>query len=392
MTSSEPAVEGPDPSFQPQQIQWIDPVRINLIYAGDHPREMMLRAGQILPGDWDLRVSDAPLTETVAYRGIAARYAGTPWEETSYVQFAHRRARRAVELGRIAEDEVEAAALERLAQTDELLESVARNGYQTQEELGVEQLPNEIRVAIRRDGRYLFVDGRHRLAVARVLGLERVPVYVVARHPGWEAFRNYIISFIHHEKRAGRVYQQIDHPDLCDLPAAHTNDRLPMLLKALEGYEPNGKQLLDIGAHWGHMTQQMEKLGFDCTGIEAQDESAEIATRLQVASESRYTIVHGNVFELPDVERFDAVLALNIFHHFLKTKDKYEQLLDLLERLDPEIMLFEAHKPNSRAMADSYINYAPDDFAAFVATKVGLTHIDCLGRAADRRSLFRLSR
>lgn len=392
MTSSELAIEDMDPQLAPRQLQWVDPAKINLIYGGEDPRAMMLRAGDTLPGDWDLEVSDTPFDETVTYRGIADRQQGKEWEDTIYFPFAQRRAKFALEKGRITEDQVEAAVLDRLRETDELYESIKTDGYQTQEELEVDKLPNEIRVAIRRDGRYLFIDGRHRLAVARLLGLERVPVFVVARHPEWDAFRNFIVSFIQHEKRGGRVYQQIDHPDLRDLPAAHTNDRLPMLLGALDGYDPAGKQLLDIGAHWGHMTQQMEGLGFECTGIEAQDESAEIAERLRVATESRFTIVHGNIFELPDVERFNVVLALNIFHHFLKTREKYEQLLDLLERLNPDLMLFEAHKPNSRAMADAYINYAPDDFAEFVADKVGLSQVESLGRAADRRSLFKLSR
>jgi hypothetical protein len=46
-------------------------------------------------------------------------------------------------------------------------------------------MENEILVDITRTGEPRFVTGRHRLSIAKMLGLNRIPVAVVARHPDW---------------------------------------------------------------------------------------------------------------------------------------------------------------------------------------------------------------
>lgn len=64
-------------------------------------------------------------------------------------------------------------------------ESIRRTGYRTQEELGVRG-GDEIRVCVDRHGRLcVFGGGTHRLSIARILGLERVPVLVKRVHAEW---------------------------------------------------------------------------------------------------------------------------------------------------------------------------------------------------------------
>jgi hypothetical protein len=53
---------------------------------------------------------------------------------------------------------------------------------------------HEIKLGINEDGRLLFLDGRHRLAIAKLLGIERIPVRIVfvhqaflERQPGWSS-------------------------------------------------------------------------------------------------------------------------------------------------------------------------------------------------------------
>jgi len=68
------------------------------------------------------------------------------------------------------------------------------DGYMSQKELYLERrgensvlaaLLNEINVDIGRDGRLLFVDGRHRLIAAKCLEIPRIPVTVLVRHKKW---------------------------------------------------------------------------------------------------------------------------------------------------------------------------------------------------------------
>lgn len=71
---------------------------------------------------------------------------------------------------------------------------------------------NEINVSISRNGRILrYGDGgRHRLALAKILNLEKVPVLVVCRHVEWQKVRD--------KAREGSTPEEFrDHPDLEDL-------------------------------------------------------------------------------------------------------------------------------------------------------------------------------
>ncbi|WHT48247.1 ParB N-terminal domain-containing protein [Sporosarcina thermotolerans] len=74
-----------------------------------------------------------------------------------------------------------------------------------------------IHVYIDRNGNYLYTaNGNHRLAFAKVLGIEKIPVKVRARHTNWEEIREDIWTMSKYEvKRLDR--KLIEHPDLEDI-------------------------------------------------------------------------------------------------------------------------------------------------------------------------------
>ncbi|UGS38809.1 class I SAM-dependent methyltransferase [Capillimicrobium parvum] len=319
----------------------VAPAKINLRYTGGDTEALLRRRGQTYKGDWDREVE--PFAPDAAAGG-------------------------------------------------ELTQSIATEGYKTQQELDTGTEDDEVLVAIGRDGRFVLVDGAKRVAAARAAGLESIPVNVVARHPSWETFRDRVVAFAGGHQ--GRVYQRVEHPDLFDLQAHHFDDRLPVLTKAFEGYDIPGKKLMDIGAHWGQMSRAMEDLGFDVTAVEANPQSARIATRLRDATEYRYEIWEGSVFEFPRLAEMNVVLGLNIFHHFLKTQEMYEGMTSMLDRLDADILIFAAHVYERRGpdMDNAYRNYPPDEFAQYVSEHSRLPQIDLLGHSHDGRPLFKLSR
>ena len=55
------------------------------------------------------------------------------------------------------------------------------NGYKKQKELGNSNW-GEVEVAISREGEVLFVDGRHRLSIAKILEIKEIPVIVDLWH------------------------------------------------------------------------------------------------------------------------------------------------------------------------------------------------------------------
>lgn len=154
--------------------------------------------GKVLGGDWE---SDSlPLSAKWECRGLEQRFVdGLDWEQTEYVQYPRQ------EYFAKGDDiwgyDSEAAFIEhRCSYVDRLYESIQRDGY-VRSENGTNGFPGmDIRrvgyhhdfdplVCIGADGTIYHRDGYHRLMIAKALGLEAIPVLVLARHPAWQEVR-----------------------------------------------------------------------------------------------------------------------------------------------------------------------------------------------------------
>lgn len=177
--------------------------------------------GRVLGGDWE---SDSlPLSEKWECRGLEQRFVdGLDWEETEYVRYPRR------EYFAAGEDiwgyETEAEFLEhRCAYVDRLYESIERDGY-VREPDGTDGFPGmDIRrigyyhafdplVCIGADGTIYHRDGYHRLMITKALGVDELPVLVLARHPEWQAVRDRAYTGELTETDPPRT-----HPDLAPL-------------------------------------------------------------------------------------------------------------------------------------------------------------------------------
>lgn len=196
--------------------------------------------GTVMDGDWDRR-DDAPIadedyrnrydlyraerfSESVFFESMAAHFEdGVDWTDTAFVRRCLRLAERGEPSWRsmTSRDEI----LERCARVDDLYESVKRRGYRSQRALGepsVLRVTDEVLVDVGRDGDLLFVNGRHRLAIAKLLDVDEIPVGVLVRHADWMAARE-------EHARAGRTPT---HPDLRDLERDGSRDsgrRVPVV-------------------------------------------------------------------------------------------------------------------------------------------------------------------
>lgn len=206
-----------DAPIEPYRLIRVDPADVESV------REFALAkfrlAATVVGGDWD--VTDRRFTDMDVYRAYRAHFEeGVPWDETAF--FDH--VLQEMESGRVMWGcTTEAEFRERCLRLDELYDSIAENGYKSQEELYVgdapdpirsgtrlktERLKDEIAVHVDRDGELLFEDGRNRLSIAKVQGLESVPVRVLRRHERWQAIRD---AYVRGDP-AAREYG--DHPDL----------------------------------------------------------------------------------------------------------------------------------------------------------------------------------
>ena len=208
--------------IDPFRVLRVDPDRIRRL-STPAARPRFRRAGAVLDGDWDRR--DVRFVDTDLYRSFAAHFRdGTAWERTAFFE-------RVVEEIRAGHRpwgcDSEAAFERRCRELDELYASIREDGFRTQRELAAADgdepasrdratlaariINDEVAVDVGRDGELLYADGRNRLAIAKLLGLDEIPVIVLRRHARWVDARDAAARRV---ARTGRLPSALEgHPD-----------------------------------------------------------------------------------------------------------------------------------------------------------------------------------
>lgn len=393
----------------PRTVYSIDPRRIEYATCLDNGSPdwedwVLPQQGSVQPvrgGDWDAlrhRVSEMRICQAVQAR---VRH-GTAWSSSDYYAAAVRQ----IESGRMLWGCRSRADFDaHCARIDKLIESISRDGYRSAAErpgdarIDTATGHTEVLVNLSRDGLPLFQDGRHRLAIALALGLPNIPVQIFVRHAEWQAFREYLLRMAGREdggaSSAGFLYQRAEHFDLADIPAAHgCEDRW----QAICGYLPTGAggRALDIGCNLGFICHRLEEQDYEAVGIEYLPEVAYAARRIAKAAGRCFGVIQGDVLDeatlRPAGTDFDVVVALSIFHHFIKTESGYRRLRELLGRLRIGTLFFEPHRPDESQMQGAYANPGPEEFAELVAGWAGMNRIEPIYTADDGRIVFAIKR
>jgi Methyltransferase domain len=246
-----------------------------------------------------------------------------------------------------------------------------------------EQSTNPLPVLV---GRYgdLVIPNKGAQFVASAKGL--VPVRVIGRHPLWQKFRNELLACIKNDD--GLAYAPLTHPDLRDVDAWIDQARSKAISEHILSRH---RTVLDIGAHLGYMCEELEKTGRLCVAVEVNPTYYYFLTKLKRSQGFRFQTVNESIFDY--VERhnkFDVVLSLAVFHHFIKTQDGHEQLIRLLKRLEMGEMFFWAHNSREPQMRMAYRNYESDEFAEFIIRYSCLRHYESIGVFNNDRSLYHL--
>lgn len=129
--------------------------------------------GIIDGGDWDLQIvkfSDEPIFICLKERFIE----GKEWEDTPYYEFTEEFNEGKEVLNCKTWEEYKG---KRLKFFDELYQDMKNNGYKRQN-----NPEDEVQVAVSRDGQILFIDGHHRLSIAKILKIKEIPVIVNVWH------------------------------------------------------------------------------------------------------------------------------------------------------------------------------------------------------------------
>lgn len=190
----------------PYERRVVDPAAIETYWEGNLYYFNLEAYGEIVTGDWDQQTAE--IATHRKFRSIRQHFEeGVPWEETPIYQFLERHIETEGPIDGVAS---QADLDERYERLDETYHAIKQQGYRSQRELQGDRF-DEICVSIGRDGEVIFnASGWHRLSIAKVLGIDEIPVSVLLRHKEWQDRREAIYRG---EDQAG------DHPDLRDLTA-----------------------------------------------------------------------------------------------------------------------------------------------------------------------------
>jgi len=168
---------------------------------------ILQNAGRIQTGDWDIKedfsvsgnydrvyyldcvYDDVNFHNSTFHQSMVSHFIDSvPWEETTYIKCLFD----AVDSEGFAiwggKQYSKSDILKRASEIDELYETIKQNGYKSQRSLGSSkknQIENEILVDIGREGNPLLVDGKHRLSIAKILGVDDIIVTVMIVHNNW---------------------------------------------------------------------------------------------------------------------------------------------------------------------------------------------------------------
>ncbi len=167
----------------------------------------------VLPGDWD--IYKKPYSLDNVYDGMKKYIIEDKnVNETSYYHSY-------LIKEKIKEEKNYAEGI--LEEKKELCDQIIKNGYRSQYEVGKKRYsdepykrPSEICINIGRNGELIFnnSDAHHRLAFAKLLGINKVPVVVIVRHAKWEEIRRNVINSNKYSRMDNKTRQHITHPDI----------------------------------------------------------------------------------------------------------------------------------------------------------------------------------
>lgn len=137
-------------------------------------------------GNWDSMANI--FTQTEFFRSIEQRFReGKKWERTPLYQKSVNKIKNGAASWNGCESMSDIKS--RCEYIDELYDDIKKNGYQSNinerwtKSVRGTSVPDEIRLAVTRDGRYIrCASGRHRLAISKILGINRIPAILQIIH------------------------------------------------------------------------------------------------------------------------------------------------------------------------------------------------------------------
>lgn len=261
------------------QTAYANPEHIRYKINQDASGYQYTQVGRIETGDFP---ESAVLVENYyVYTSLYQHFVnGRSWEETPYYTMAFDHIN-ATDLGWGQIPDYEALD-EFFTALDELYHSIESRGYVESRDLISEDSwlasvvlnpiweHNEVFIDIGRRGELLLVDGRHRVAIAKILSINEIPVRILARHREWCTLRNDIIQFIETENSLESKYP-ICHPEFSHIEYRYDPTAVRASIRELA--KPNDGPIIEYapGAS-GKLLHELGNEGYDVIGVTKDEE------------------------------------------------------------------------------------------------------------------------
>lgn len=377
--------------FDIDKIFWLTPKQI--YYTSIKEFDVLKDKGKIIDGDWDLL--ERPFEKISVFVAFQERFVEEKsWNTTAY----YHRILKKIEDGEYLWGCKNKSDLDkRFKNLEQIFQNIKNNGYKLQPELFTEKkihnsikFDDEITVNIGRHGDLLFNNGAHRLSIAKLLNVEKIPIKITVRHPEWVNFKKQILLYAQDQKHR-KIYQPISHIDLQDVPSFFDKeiDRFELIQRNLS---VKTGRLLDIGSHWGYFCHRFEDIGFECYAVENDQVNIYFLEKLKRAKNKNFTIIPKSIFESEEIEKtsFDVVLGLSVFHHFLKNEEDYKKFVTFLKNLQVKELYFQPHCPSERQMENAYKNYSEEEFVDFILKHLQLKNVKYIGKTEHERKMYKI--
>ena len=347
--------------------------------------------GWVIAGDWDcLTKRFEDLDVYLAFTEVCKE--GKAWTDTIFYQ----RIVSALSNGQILWGCRNRRDLDqRCKGLEALFRQIRDEGYKSQRQILQEtrhydplQMQDEVTVSIGRDGDLLFSNSAHRLAIAKILDIEKIPIKIAVRHPNWVAFVKELYNYARDSRRA--IWQPVNHPDLANVPRAdYCESKYSTLLRSISA---SGGRLLDVRAGLGYFCHRFEDVGFHCYALESDPTAFYFLEKLKRTANKNFRAINKTVLEWPELrgKHFDVILALNSLHLFLKTAKTHQALICLLTDLQMSELFFQSVPPNQAHGQGAYKSYSAERFVEFLLTYSRLTNVEPIGSLTGAEQMYRL--
>ena len=381
-------------SIDLEKVYWVNPKKIkySFIQGSSCFSLYPIYTGKLFIKDWDLTQNLMKFEERMSYKAYYQHFIeGKEWQETEFYQVILNQMRVGMfRWGCSSEDEF----MKRCKELNKLYEDIKKNGFKTQKMLGkgrilkhkgIRELEDEIQVVINRNGNLIFYDGQNRLAIAKILDLDKIPFKVIHRHEKWIEFRKKLFHYVKKEMN-GRVLEPLLHPDFSDIPSVWGNERFEIIKQNLT---INSGHLLDIGAHWGYFCHEFEEIGFNCTAIEDSPKNFYFLGKLKRAGNMNFKVINQPIYDFKDNLHFDIVLILNLPHYLFEKKERHDRFVKLLRKIKTSEIYLQIDPPLEIKEGSIHRNFIREDIINSVIKNANLKNVDCIGEIKGSK-IFKL--